>query len=397
MANFEAKIVHEIGDLSLEDWNQCANPTALPRNPFLRHEFLSALENSGSVSSETGWQPFHIALEADKEIVGVMPLYLKNHSQGEYVFDHSWADAFQRAGGNYYPKLQGSIPFTPATGRRILSREPSDEIETALINASIGICDKINVSSVHLTFLTEAQWQLCGKHGFLRRIDQQFHWKNAGYTDFRHFVSELSAKKRKNIRRERREALSGGISVEWLSGSDLTENHWDAFYNFYVNTGARKWGSPYLNRKFFSLVTESMAEDILLIMCKRNNNYIAGALNFIGSDTLFGRNWGCSEYHPFLHFETCYYQAIDFAIARGLSKVEAGAQGQHKVARGYLPQKTFSAHWINHQGFREAINQFLDQERDYVEQDIEYLENHSPFNSGINLDQFRDPDELRIK
>lgn len=394
----QADIIHCIDDVPSEAWNLCANPGEKTNyNPFLRHEFLSALENSRSVSPETGWQPFHVVLKEEGEILGTVPLYLKNHSQGEYVFDHSWADALHRAGGNYYPKLQASIPFTPATGRRLLTKYVSSDIESLLLKSCLALCEQINVSSFHFTFLTQPQWNLAGKHGFLKRIDQQFHWKNAGYNNFNDFLSDLSTKKRKNIRRERKESLRNGVSVEWLSGSDIKESHWDAFYNFYTDTGARKWGSPYLNREFFSLITNTMAEDILLIMCKRNHKYIAGALNFIGGNTLFGRNWGCNEYHPFLHFETCYYQAIDFAIEKKIGKVEAGAQGEHKIARGYLPEKTYSGHWIKHEDFRVAVSRFLEDERSYVEQDIEYRQKHTPFNSNVNLEKFIDPSSIKLE
>jgi predicted N-acyltransferase len=249
---------------------------------------------------------------------------------------------------------------------------------------------------VHLTFLPESQWKLAGELGYLQRMDQQFHWQNPGYASFDEFLADLTSKKRKNLRRERREAVAHGIEIEWVTGADLNESHWDAFYRFYLDTGSRKWGSPYLTREFFSLITESMADDILLILCKRGGRYIAGALNFIGGEALFGRNWGCLEHHAFLHFETCYYQAIDFAIHRGLKRVEAGAQGSHKVARGYLPSPTYSAHWICDAGFRDAVARYLDGEREYVRQDIEYIEEHSPFKSTLDLDKFRTTTELKI-
>jgi predicted N-acyltransferase len=298
--------------------------------------------------------------------------------------NYSWADAWERAGGRYYPKLQASVPFTPATGRRLLARPGPDqhEIEQQLLAACVQIGNQMEVSSLHLTFMPEAQWQLAGESGLLQRLDQQYHWFNPGYQSFEDFLAELSSKKRKNLRRERREALTNDITIEWVTGADLTESHWDAFYTFYMDTGSRKWGSPYLTRQFFSLISETMADETLLILCRRGGRYIAGALNFIGSETLFGRNWGAIEDHRFLHFEVCYYQAIDFAISRGLRSVEAGAQGQHKVARGYVPQATYSAHWIRDAGFRDAVARFLEDERGYVKSDIEYLAQRTPFRKG---------------
>lgn len=381
-----ARILNSLSEISPDDWNRCANPGGkISHDPFLRHDFLWALENSGSTTAESGWQPFHLALEEDGALIGVVPMYVKSHSQGEYVFDHSWADAWHRAGQNYYPKLQSCIPFTPATGRRLLTADGSSASEQALLSACVQVTEQIKVSSLHLTFLPEAQWQIAGKTGLLQRMDQQFHWHNPGYQSFDDFLADLASKKRKNLKRERREATAADVVIERLTGSDLREEHWDAFYEFYLDTGNRKWGSPYLTRAFFSMINETMPEDILLIMCRRNGRYIAGALNFIGGDTLFGRNWGCTEHHPFLHFETCYYQAIDFAIERGLKKVEAGAQGSHKVARGYLPQATYSAHWICDSGFRKAVADYLKEERHYVAQDIEYIEQRSPFKSTIEL------------
>jgi hypothetical protein len=295
------------------------------------------------------------------------------------VFDYAWADAWQRAGGSYYPKLQVSVPFTPASGRRVLARDADPDIERTLLGACIQVAEQVEVSSLHVTFMPERQWQQAGELGYLRRLDQQFHWHNPGYASFNDFLAELSSKKRKNLRRERREALADGIDIEWLTGPALAEAHWDAFYEFYMDTGSRKWGSPYLTRRFFSLISDTMADEVLLILCRRHGRYIAGALNFIGGDTLFGRNWGCVEDHRFLHFETCYYQAIEFAIQRGLKKVEAGAQGGHKVARGYLPEATYSAHWIADPGFRAAVASFLDREREHVRDEIAYVEDRSPF------------------
>lgn len=355
-------------------------------NPFLSHAFLEALEASGCATAETGWLPRHMLLEESSgTVMGAVPAYLKSHSQGEYVFDHGWADAFYRAGGDYYPKLQVSVPFTPATGRRFLigagiNREAGLQ---ALASGLVQVCQRTGASSVHATFLTREEWEGLGELGYLKRTDQQFHWENRGYDSFDGFLADLASRKRKAIRKERREALSAdGIEVEWVTGADLTEAHWDAFYAFYMDTGSRKWGRPYLNRRFFSLINERLAERTLLVLAKRDGRYIAGALNFIGSKTLFGRHWGCTEHHPFLHFELCYYQAIDFAIANGLKRVEAGAQGAHKLARGYLPTTTYSAHWIAHEGLHQAVADFLEHERDAVERENEALADHAPFRKG---------------
>ena len=384
-----ARILHGIDEIDAETWDRCANPPGEPFNPFLAYSFLHALEASGSTTARTGWQPFHLALEERGSVLGVVPMYVKGHSQGKYVFDYAWADAWHRAGGKYYPKLQGSVPFTPATGRRLLGAGGDAEIEQALLGACVQVADQVGVSSLHFTFMPERQWRLAGESGYLRRMDQQYHWHNPGYDTFEAFLADLSSKKRKNLRRERRDALAAGITVEWVTGADLTEAHWDDFYRFYMDTGSRKWGSPYLTREFFSRISESMAEHTLLVMCSRDGRYIAGALNFIGGDALYGRNWGCVEDHRFLHFEACYYQAIDFAITHKLARVEAGAQGPHKVARGYLPQATYSAHWIRDPGLRAAVARFLSEERDHVQQDIDWIERHSPFKSGIELDAIR--------
>jgi predicted N-acyltransferase len=317
----------------------------------------------------------------DEAVLGVVPCYLKSHSQGEYVFDRGWADAYERAGGSYYPKLQASVPFTPATGPRLLIRDgvDHDRIETALAQGLIALCDVSQASSAHVTFAREAEWTHLAKHGFLQRTDQQFHWHNQGYTGFDDFLATLNSRHRKAIKRERREALAAGITIHWLTGRDITEEAWDAFFAFYMDTGSRKWGRPYLTRSFFSLIGESMAKDVLLVMARRENRWIAGAINFIGSDTLFGRNWGAIEHHPFLHFEVCYYQAIDFAIANRLRVVEAGAQGEHKIARGYLPQTTYSAHYIADPALRRAIADYLKRERAYVAQAARELSEAAPF------------------
>jgi predicted N-acyltransferase len=383
-----AKICHSITEIDSDQWDRCAAGTGA-YNPFTRHAFLLALEESGSVGRDAGWQPFHVAVENGDELIGVVPLYLKNHSQGEYVFDYAWADAWHRAGHNYYPKLQSSIPFTPATSPKLLCADNSDENQQLLLDACLQVAEQAKVSSLHMTFLPEDQWQHAAGAGLLQRMDQQFHWHNAGYTNFDEFLAQLASKKRKNLKRERRTALENDITIHWLTGADLNEAHWDAFYQFYLDTGSRKWGSPYLTRDFFSRASATMAKDILLIMAQREGRYIAGALNFIGGDTLFGRNWGCIEDHRFLHFEVCYYQAIDFAISRGLKRVEAGAQGGHKVVRGYLPQATYSAHWIADPGFRDAVARFLEEERRYVAEDIEQVEQRSPFNATVDLAHIR--------
>ncbi len=384
----QARILHGIDEVDAEVWDSCSRHFTY--NPFLTHKFLHALEVSNSVGARAGWQPFHLLVETeDQEVIGAVPAYLKSHSQGEYVFDYSWADAWHRAGGDYYPKMQVSVPFTPATGPRLLTRSGTKEDEELLLGACMQVAQQVKVSSIHMTFMLEEQWQRAAEMGFLQRMDQQFHWHNGNYATFDAFLDDLASKKRKNIRRERRDALANGIEIEWVTGSDLTEAHWDAFYQFYIDTGSRKWGSPYLTRQFFSEISASMPEDVLLILARRDGRYIAGAINFIGGDTLFGRNWGCVEDHRFLHFEVCYYQAIEFAIAHGLKKVEAGAQGSHKVARGYLPQATYSAHWIADANFRDAVSRFLDDERRYVEEDLAYVENHSPFNANTDLSHLR--------
>ena len=392
MTDKTARILQSISDIDPAIWDQCAIPKdKVPYNPFLRHAFLKALEDSGSATAETGWQPFHLVLEEvveqqESKVLGVVPMYMKGHSQGEYVFDYAWADAWHRSGHSYYPKLQGSVPFTPATGRRLLAApDAPEDTEELLLGACMQVAEQTEVSSVHFTFMPEAQWRSAGSLGYLRRMDQQFHWQNNGYQNFDDFLSELSSKKRKNVRRERRDATANDIRIHRLTGDALNEEHWDAFYQFYEDTGSRKYGSPYLTREFFSLISRQAPEDILLVLCERAGRYIAGAINFIGSDCLYGRNWGCIEDHPFLHFETCYYQAIEFAIEKGLSRVEAGAQGAHKVARGYLPQATYSAHFVRDPQFRNAVAKYLDEERAYVREDIDHLRNHTPFRSDVEL------------
>jgi hypothetical protein len=348
----------------------------------MSYAFFAALETSGSASARSGWAPRHLIARRCDGIVGIVPCYAKNHSQGEYVFDHNWADAFERAGGSYYPKLQVSVPFTPATGRRLLIRGDivdREQVAEVLATGLIALCNTIEASSVHVTFAPEDQWALLGNHGFLQRTDQQFHWRNDGYTTFDDFLNTLASRHRKAIKRERRDALGNGITIHALTGKDTTEDAWDAFYNFYMETGSRKWGRPYLNRAFYSQIADTMADDIVFIMARRNGRWIAGAINFIGSDTLYGRHWGAIEHHPFLHFEVCYYRAIDFAITRGLKRVEAGAQGEHKIARGYLPQTTYSAHYIADPDFRRAISDYLKRERAYVAEAGRELAAAGPF------------------
>jgi uncharacterized protein len=387
--------VPSVREIPAADWDACANPAGaspMPAlsfgarskagyNPFVSHAFFSALEASDSACARTGWGPRHLLARMEGEIAGIVPCYLKSHSQGEYVFDRGWADAYERAGGRYYPKLQASVPFTPATGPRLLIRNDfdRDEIGTALASGLVALCGMTNASSAHVTFTEEAESKFLAARGFLQRTDQQFHWHNQGYRDFDDFLASLNSRHRKAIRRERREALAPGITIHALSGSDITEAAWDAFFAFYMETGSRKWGRPYLTRTFFSLIGESMADDVLLIMAQRNGRWIAGAINFIGSDTLFGRNWGAIEHHPFLHFEVCYYQAIDFAIRRGLKTVEAGAQGEHKIARGYLPQTTYSAHYIADADLRRAVSEYLRRERTYVAEAGRELSEAGPF------------------
>jgi uncharacterized protein len=356
-------------------WDAIANPPGQPFYPFVAHAFLSSMEESGSAIRKTGWAATHLVLEEDGKPLGLVPCYLKSHSQGEYVFDHGWADAYHRAGGSYYPKLQSSIPFTPATGPRLLG--PAS-VQPKLLAGLTSLTRQLDASSAHITFLPESDWTEAPKQ-WLKRQDIQFHWHNNGYDDFKGFLASLSSSKRKNIRKEREAVAARGISFDLLTGSDLKEQHWDHFYAFYMDTGARKWGRPYLTREFFSLINERMAEHTLLVLAKRDGKTIAGALNFIGGDRLYGRNWGCTEDHPFLHFETCYYQAIDFAIARKLKVVEAGAQGEHKLARGYLPVKTHSLHHFAHAGLARAVDEYLAQERAAIDRDQQLLSEHSPF------------------
>jgi predicted N-acyltransferase len=377
-----ARLAGSAASIGAAAWNACANPDGeTSPHPFTRYEFFSAVEESGSASARTGWRPCHLVVEDDGRVVGILPLYLKNHSQGEYVFDHGWADAFERAGGEYYPKLQASVPFTPVTGPRLLVAADADKdsVRTMLLAGGASAVKELRASSLHVTFLTEEEWKAAGDFGYLQRTDQQFHWENRGYASFDEFLGELSSSKRKNLRKERAAVREAGIAFDWLTGSDLTEAAWDQFFEFYIDTGGRKWGHPYLTREFFSRISASMADQILLVIARRGARPIAGALNFFGQGVLFGRNWGAVEYLPFLHFETCYYQAIDFAIANKFRKVEAGAQGAHKLMRGYLPVTTYSAHFIAHAGLRRAVSEYLDREREAVAEQIDELTELGPF------------------
>ncbi len=353
-----------------------------PRNPFISHDFLASLETSQSVGGRGGWLPQHLVVEDEHgEIYAVAPCYLKAHSQGEYVFDHGWADAYERAGGNYYPKLQVAIPFTPVTGPRLLVK-PGPHVEAArnaLVAGMVELCKMRKASSVHVTFALKSEWNFLTQAGMLARTDRQFHWHNKDYASFDDFLGALSSNKRKTIRRERRGALESGIEILRLTGSDLTESVWDSFFDFYMDTGSRKWGRPYLTREFFSLISAKMADRILLVMAKRNRNFIAGALNFLGAHTIYGRNWGAIEHHPFLHFEVCYYQAIEYAIERKMKSVEAGAQGEHKLLRGYVPVPTYSAHYIANPALRRAVGDYLVREREYVEAEREHLAEAAPY------------------
>ncbi|MCY4031365.1 MAG: GNAT family N-acetyltransferase [Hyphomicrobiales bacterium] len=368
------KLCADIAEVSARQWDVCA---PAHDNPFLSHAFLHALEASGSVAPSTGWLPRHLTAVDDKDnLLGCMPLYLKAHSQGEYVFDHEWAYAFERAGGRYYPKLQACVPFTPVTGPRILARDRG--VETLLLKGATQMCEQMQCSSLHFSFLEEKQWDHLGAHGLLLRQGQQFHWRNAGYQSFDDFLESLSARKRGNIRRERAGVAAAGVEIEWLRGEDITPADWDDFYRFYLDTAARKWNHAYLTRDFFERIA-SMGPSVLLIAARRGGRMIAATLNFLGADTFFGRYWGCSERVSGLHFELCYYQAISFAICHSLANVEAGAQGMHKLARGYLPVRTFSAHYIVDERLRVAVRDYLAFEGEVIDDEIALLASHSPF------------------
>ena len=378
-------VENSIENIGKKNWNNCANHEALSYNPFVSYEFLNALEKSNSVNGDSGWYTsFFVAKDKDDKIIGCTPAYLKNNSSGEYVFDYSWAEAYQRVGRSYYPKLQISIPFTPVSTPKLLTKDLNDiDTKVFMLQAIEDFCSEHAISSAHLTFLNEKELNTLQNKKWLIRTDQQFHWFNDNYNDFNDFLSDLSSRKRKNIKKERDEANKNGLVIETLNHKEIQEFHWDEFYKFYIDTSMRKWGQPYLNRDFFSLIGQTLSENILLIMVKNNNKYIAGALNFIGGDTIYGRNWGCIENHKNLHFEVCYYRAIDFAINNKLKKVEAGAQGAHKISRGYQPSKTFSAHWIKDIDFYEAISNYLKDERVYIQENIEKLNEYIPFKKNM--------------
>jgi predicted N-acyltransferase len=377
----EITLLGSIGDIPAAGWDACAGDGATPPlDPFTTHRFLEAIETSGSVGPGTGWTPRHLVARSGGTAIAVMPLYAKGHSQGEYIFDHNWAHAWENAGGRYYPKLQSAVPFTPATGRRFLVR-PGFEAEgrAALLQGALTVADRARVSGLHVTFCTEDERAWGEAAGLLARTTQQFHWLNRGYPDFDAFLADLSSRKRKSIRRERERARGFGGDIVALTGDAIEPGHWDAFWRFYQDTGGRKWGRPYLTRAFFDRVQATMRDDVLLLLARRRGRPVAGALNFIGRDTLYGRYWGCTEDHPFLHFELCYYQAIDWAIAHGLARVEAGAQGEHKLARGYLPVETHSLHWLADPGFARAVADYLRAEARAVDEEIEVLTSLGPF------------------
>ena len=378
-------VENSIENIGKKNWNNCANHEALSYNPFVSYEFLNALEKSNSVNGDSGWYTsFFVAKDKDDKIIGCTPAYLKNNSSGEYVFDYSWAEAYQRVGRSYYPKLQISIPFTPVSTPKLLTKDQNDiDTKVFMLQAIEDFCSEHAISSAHLTFLNEKELNTLQNKKWLIRTDQQFHWFNDNYNDLNDILSDLSSRKRKHIKKERDEANKNGLVIETLYHKEIQEFHWDEFYKFYIDTSMRKWGQPYLNRDFFSLIGQTLSENILLIMVKNNNKYIAGALNFIGGDTIYGRNWGCIEDHKNLHFEVCYYRAIDFAINNKLKKVEAGAQGAHKISRGYQPSKTYSAHWIKDVDFFEAISNYLKDERVYIQENIEKLNEYIPFKKNM--------------
>jgi predicted N-acyltransferase len=383
----EIHVHPSLNDISAEEWDACACPEALngarANDPFTTYRFLSALEKSGSVGGQSGWHGRYLTAHKDGQMIAAAPLYAKSHSQGEYIFDFNWAHAYENAGGAYYPKLQMAVPFTPATGRRFLTRTGHEaEGRAALLQGAVQLAAENKLSSLHITFCTEEEAQTGTQMGLLARTSQQFHWQNADYQSFDDFLANLSARKRKNIRRERKTAQGFGGEIVQLTGSQIEPEHWDAFWQFYQDTGARKWGTPYLTRAFFDIAQDTLRDDILLVLALEGGRPVAGALNMIGADRLFGRYWGCIEDHPALHFELCYYQAIDFAIARGMGFVEAGAQGDHKLARGYLPVQTHSLHWIADEGFSHAVEQFLVAEKSAVDQEIEVLTAYGPFKNA---------------
>ncbi|MBC7165638.1 MAG: N-acetyltransferase [Roseovarius sp.] len=380
-----------IADIGEGDWDACACPEAgdgaRPEDPFTTYRFLSALEESGSVGRGTGWQPQYMRAEAGGEVIAVAPLYVKSHSLGEYIFDHSWAHAYERAGGRYYPKLQGAVPFTPVTGRRLLTR-PGHEAagRAALLQGAREVAARHAISSVHFTFCTAEEVAAGEGAGYLARRTQQYHWENRGYGGFDDFLDDLSSRKRKTIRKERARAQAFGGEIVALTGDAIGPEHWQAVWEFYQDTGARKWGTPYLTRAFFDLAHVRLRDDVLLILALRAGRPVAGAMNLVGASALYGRYWGCIEDHPCLHFELCYYRAIEFAIETGLQRVEAGAQGEHKLARGYLPRPVHSLHWLRDPGFAEAVAQYLEAERAAVDEEIDILTGYGPFRRTVMED-----------
>lgn len=384
----EIQLHRSLAEIAPEDWDTCARAgEGLAFDPFTTYRFLKALEDSGSVGPGTGWQPQYLTAHAGSEMIAAAPLYAKGHSQGEYVFDHNWAHAYQNAGGRYYPKLQIAVPFTPATGRRFLTKPGFEEIgQAALVQGALQIGEQNQLSSLHVTFCTDHEVEIGREMGLLHRTGQQFHWVNEDYADFDDFLATLSSRKRKNIRKERKQAQAFGGEIRTYTGDQILPEHWDAIWAFYQDTGSRKWGTPYLTRDFFEIAHQTLRDDVLLIMAEVDGSPIAGAMNMIGAETLFGRYWGCIQDHACLHFEICYYQAIDWAIANGLKRVEAGAQGEHKLARGYLPVETHSLHWMADQGFSDAVAQYLVVERDAVAQEIEILTSYGPFRNTTQED-----------
>lgn len=372
------KVFGSIAEVAEAEWDACAGTD----NPFVSHAFLDVAERSGSAAPETGWLARHIGIEdGEGRLIGAAPCYLKSHSYGEYVFDWGWAEAFERAGGRYYPKLQVSVPFTPVAGPRLLVRpgEDAPRMRSLLTAGLIELARQHGVSSLHVTFCEEDEWRALGAAGLLQRMGQQFHWLNRGYETFEDFLAALSSRKRKAIRKERREANDGGVVIETLTGDALEERHMDAFYRFYLDTVERKWAHAYLTAEFFQLLRERMADKVVLVMASGGGGFVGGALNLLGGDTLYGRNWGCAERFRMLYFEACFYRAIDFAIARGLARVEAGAQGPHKIQRGYLPSPTYSAHWVREPRFRDAVENFLGQERGMVRHEMDALTERGPY------------------
>jgi hypothetical protein len=390
-AQIDIDVLNGMADVTPADWDACACPESTdggrPLDPFTTWRFLNALETSGSVGPGTGWSARHLTASVAGQIIATAPLYAKGHSQGEYIFDHNWGHAYERAGGRYYPKLQIAVPFTPATGRRLLTRPEHRETgQAALVQGAVQLAVENRLSSVHITFCTAAEAEAGKQMGLMHRITDQFHWVNRGYADFDAFLTDLSSRKRKTIRRERRVAQDFGGTIHELTGDAIRPEHWDAFWRFYQDTGSRKWGTPYLTRAFFDQAQDHLRDDILLVLAERDGHYVAGALNFIGRETLYGRYWGCKENHPCLHFELCYYRAIDYAIRHGLQRVEAGAQGSHKLARGYLPMQCHSLHWIADEGFRAAVDQYLQAERDAVSDEISVMTSYGPFRKTLSED-----------